>query len=184
VTYARENKIPFLGICLGMQCSVIEYSRNVAGLAKANSSEIDPHIKHPVIDLLPDQNGISYKGGTMRLGAWPCQLKKKTLAYAAYKKREILERHRHRYEFNSKFRLQLEEAGLTISGVSPDGNLVEIIEIPNHPWFVAVQFHPEFKSTPIIPHPLFKDFIHASLKKSRLEEKELFSMESGSALVT
>mgnify|MGYP001188425616 FL=1 len=182
VTYARENKIPFLGICLGMQCSVIEYSRNVAGLAKANSSEVDPHIKHPVIDLLPDQNGISYKGGTMRLGAWPCQLKKKTLAYAAYKKREISERHRHRYEFNNKFRLQLEETGLTISGVSPDGNLVEIIEIPNHPWFVAVQFHPEFKSTPIIPHPLFKDFIHASLKKSRLEEKELFSMESGSAV--
>ena len=183
VTYARENKIPFLGICLGMQCSVIEYARNVAGLTQANSAEIDPDVKHPVIDLLPDQNGISYKGGTMRLGAWPCQLKKKTFAYAAYKKREISERHRHRYEFNNKFRLQLEEAGLIISGVSPDGNLVEIVEVPNHPWFVAVQYHPEFRSTPMNSHPLFKDFIHASLK-SRVAEKELFSTKAGSALVS
>ena len=183
VTYARENKIPFLGICLGMQCSVIEYARNVAGLTQANSAEIDPDVKHPVIDLLPDQNGISYKGGTMRLGAWPCQLKKKTFAYAAYKKREISERHRHRYEFNNKFRLQLEEAGLIISGVSPDGNLVEIVEAPNHPWFVAVQYHPEFRSTPMNSHPLFKDFIHASLK-SRVAEKELFSTKAGSALVS
>ncbi|MDP6626025.1 MAG: CTP synthase, partial [Nitrospinota bacterium] len=183
VTYARENKIPFLGICLGMQCSVIEYARNVAGLTQANSAEIDPDVKHPVIDLLPDQNGISYKGGTMRLGAWPCQLKKKTFAYAAYKKREISERHRHRYEFNNKFRLQLEEAGLIISGVSPDGNLVEIVEAPNHPWFVAVQYHPEFRSTPMNSHPLFKDFIHASLK-SRVAEKELFSAKAGSTLVS
>ena len=171
VLYARENKIPFLGICLGMQCSVIEYARNVAGIKNANSSEIEPDTPQPVIDLMADQNGVSNKGGTMRLGAWPCQLKKKTFAYAAYKNREIFERHRHRYEFNNKYRLPLEEAGLIISGVSPDGNLVEIIEAPSHPWFVAVQFHPEFKSTPLKPHPLFKDFIHASLKNKRAKKK-------------
>lgn len=165
VTYARENKIAFFGICLGMQCSVIEYARNVACLNKANSSEKEPNTNYPVIDLMPEQNSVSDKGGTMRLGAWPCQLKKKTFTYAAYKKREISERHRHRYEFNNKYRLQLEEAGLIISGVSPNGNLVETIEVPDHPWFVAVQFHPEFKSTPMNPHPLFRDFIHASLKK-------------------
>lgn len=170
VTYARENKVPFFGICLGMQCCVMEFARNVAGIKNANSSEIEGTTE-PVIDLMAEQNGVSNKGGTMRLGAWPCQLKKKTFAYTAYKKREISERHRHRYEFNNKYRLQLEEAGLIISGVSPDGNLVEIVEAPNHPWFVAVQFHPEFKSSPMKPHPLFKEFIRTSLK-NRLTEKK------------
>ncbi len=186
VTYARENKIPFLGICLDMQCFVVEYARNIARIKNANSSEIEPGTPEPVIDLMAEQNGILNKGGTMRLGAWPCQLKKKTFAYAAYKKREISERHRHRYEFNNKYRLQLEETGLIISGVSPDGNLVEIVESPNHPWFVAVQFHPEFKSKPIKPHPLFRDFIKASLKnkfngkktaESSIKQEEIFVRE-------
>lgn len=185
IRYARENNVPFFGICLGMQCAVIEYARNVVGLKNAGSAEMEPGTTHPVIDLMLEQNNTSNKGGTMRLGAWPCQLKKKTFAYSAYKKREIFERHRHRYEFNNKYRLQLEETGLIISGVSPNGNLVEIIEVPNHPWFIAVQFHPEFKSTPMNPHPLFKDFVRASLKRNQrlpettVKQEEIFTKEAG-----
>ncbi|MBI5183918.1 MAG: CTP synthase [Nitrospinae bacterium] len=164
IQYARENKIPFFGICLGMQCAVIEFARNVGNLKEANSSEFAPDTPHPVIDLLSDQDAKGDKGGTMRLGAYPCQLKKNSFAYKAYGKREIYERHRHRYEFNNKYRLQMEEAGLSISGISPDGNLVEIIEIEDHPWFIGGQFHPEFKSSPMNPHPLFREFIKMAIE--------------------
>ena len=168
IKYARENKIPFFGICLGMQCAVIEFARSICGLSDANSSEFSQSTTHPVIDILPEQNNVTYKGGTMRLGAYRCQLRKDSLAFKAYGKKEISERHRHRFEFNNKYRMQLEEAGLKISGLSPEGNLVEIIEIEGHPWFLAGQFHPEFKSSPKNPHPLFREFIRASLnyKKS------------------
>ncbi|RMF90178.1 MAG: hypothetical protein D6736_07220, partial [Nitrospinota bacterium] len=152
------------GICLGMQCAVIELARNVCGLADANSSEFDPDTPHPVIDLMPDQVGIEAKGGTMRLGAYPCHLRVDSLAYTAYGSECISERHRHRYEVNNAYREQLEKAGMRITGLSPDGQLVEIVELADHPWFVAGQFHPEFKSTPRDPHPLFRDFIRAALK--------------------
>lgn len=165
IKMARENKVPFFGICLGMQCAVIEFARNVCGLGEANSSEFDPSTTHPVIDILPEQNNIINKGGTMRLGAYRCQLRKDSLAFRSYGKKEISERHRHRYEFNNKYRMQLEEAGLKISGLSPEGNLVEIIEIEEHPWFLAGQFHPEFQSSPKNPHPLFREFIKAALNK-------------------
>ncbi len=167
IKYARENKIPFFGICLGMQCAVIEFARNICGLTDANSSEFSQSTTHPVIDILPEQNNITYKGGTMRLGAYRCQLRKDSLAFKAYGKKEISERHRHRYEFNNKYRMQLEEAGLKISGLSPEGNLVEIIEIEGHPWFLAGQFHPEFKSSPKNPHPLFREFIKAALNNKK-----------------
>ncbi len=165
IKYARENKIPFFGICLGMQCAVIEFARSICGLSDANSSEFSQSTIHPVIDILPEQNNIIYKGGTMRLGAYRCQLRKDSLAFKAYGKKEISERHRHRFEFNNKYRMQLEEAGLKISGLSPEGNLVEIIEIEDHPWFLAGQFHPEFKSSPKNPHPLFREFIKAALNQ-------------------
>ncbi|MBI5747694.1 MAG: CTP synthase [Nitrospinae bacterium] len=165
IKYARENKIPFFGICLGMQCAVIEFARSICGLTDANSSEFSQSTTHPVIDILPEQNNIIYKGGTMRLGAYRCQLRKDSLAFKAYGKKEISERHRHRFEFNNKYRMQLEEAGLKISGLSPEGNLVEIIEIEGHPWFLAGQFHPEFKSSPKNPHPLFREFIRAALNQ-------------------
>jgi len=161
IRMAREKKIPFFGICLGMQCSVIEYARHVCGWEKANSSEFDEKTPFPVIDLLPGQAVDIRKGGTMRLGSYPCMLRKKSFAYTAYGVREIAERHRHRYEFN-KFRLELEESGLKVSGISPNGNLVEIVEVENHPWFLAVQFHPEYKSSPRNPHPLFASFIKSS----------------------
>jgi CTP synthase len=162
IQYAREKKIPFFGICLGMQCAVIEFGRNVAGLAKANSSEFDPRTPHPVIDLLADQRKVTEKGGTMRLGAYPCRVEKGTKAYEAYREVEISERHRHRFEFNNTYREKLTQAGLVLAGLSPDGRLVEMIELSQHPWFVAVQFHPEFKSRPQEPHPLFRDFIKAA----------------------
>jgi CTP synthase len=165
VKFAREQRIPYLGICFGMQFSVIEYARNVAGLAGANSSEVDPNTPHPVIDLLPEQREIEDKGATMRLGNWPCVLKPGTRAYKAYGTERIAERHRHRYEFNPEYRQALEhEAGLVVSGTSPDGRLVEIVEVADHPWFVACQFHPEFASTPFRPSPLFVDFIAAARK--------------------
>jgi CTP synthase len=170
IKMARENKVPFFGICLGMQCAVIEFARNVCGLGEANSSEFDPSTTHPVIDILPEQNNIINKGGTMRLGAYRCQLRKDSLAFRSYGKKEISERHRHRYEFNNKYRMQLEEAGLKISGLSPEGNLVEIIEIEEHPWFLAGQFHPEFQSSPKNPHPLFREFIKASLNRKLKHE--------------
>lgn len=167
ITYARENKIPFFGICLGMQCSVIEYARNVLMFGDANTSEINPESKHPVIDLMPEQKDIEDMGGTMRLGAYPCRLVEGTNSSAAYNGTELIyERHRHRYEFNNEFRKALEESGLVIAGVSPNERLVEIVELKQtvHPWFVGVQFHPEFKSRPNKPHPLFRDFIEAAKK--------------------
>ena len=164
VQFARENKVPYFGICLGMHCAVIEFARHVASLKNANSSEFSTTSPYLVIDLLPDQNADGDMGGTMRLGEYPCQLRKKSKAYNAYGKREIEERHRHRYEFNNMYRIQMEEAGLKISGLSPNGNLVEIIELEDHPWFLAGQFHPEFKSSPMRPHPLFRDFVASSLK--------------------
>jgi len=164
VKIAREQRIPYFGICFGMQFSVIEFARNVAGLEGANSTEVDPNTPHPVIDLLPGQDDIEDKGGTMRLGDWPCVLEAGTRAHKAYKQERIAERHRHRYEFNPEYRERLEAAGLILSGSSPDGRLVEMIEIEDHPWFVACQFHPEFGSTPFSPHPLFVDFIDAASK--------------------
>ena len=167
IKYARENKIPFLGICLGMQCTVIEFARNVLGLSDAHTSEII-ETKNPVIDLMLDQKNVDELGGTMRLGAYPCKLTEGTFSYDAYGTEVIYERHRHRYEFNNKFRSALTEKGLIISGVSPDEKLVEIVEISKeiHPWFVGVQFHPELKSRPNRPHPLFKDFVSAAIKKA------------------
>jgi CTP synthase len=164
IKYARENKIPFFGICLGMQCAVIEFGRNVLGYKAANTSEINPETLYPVIDLMPDQKNIDEKGGTMRLGAYPCKLSGSTFSQKAYGEEMIYERHRHRYEFNNEFRSAMSEAGLVIAGVSPDERLVEIVEINDHPWFVGVQFHPELKSRPNRPHPLFVDFIKASLE--------------------
>ncbi|MDF2672369.1 MAG: synthase [Clostridiales bacterium] len=165
IKYARENNVPLFGICLGMQCAVIELARNVLGYKDANTSEINPDSKHPVIDLMPEQREIDEKGGTMRLGLYPCKLQEGTFSYAAYKDEVIYERHRHRYEFNNEFRTQITSAGMVLSGTSPDDRLVEIVEIPSHKWFVGVQFHPEFKSRPNRSHPLFRDFIKASLEK-------------------
>jgi len=164
IKYLRENKKPFFGICLGMQMAVMEVARNIAGLAGANSVEFDPDTKYPVVDLMEGQRGIEAKGGTMRLGAYPCTVKKGTHAYKAYASTEVSERHRHRFEVNNEFRSELEKAGLEFSGVSPDGTLVEIVEFRDHPWFLGCQFHPEFKSSPASPHPLFKDFVKAVLK--------------------
>ena len=164
VRYAREKGIPFLGICLGMQMAVIEYARTVLELRGANSTEMDEHTVHPVIDLMEDQKHVTHKGGTMRLGAWKCDLVEGTKTFDAYGEHHITERHRHRYEFNDQYRDQLEKAGLKISGVNPDTGLVEAIELPDHPWFVGVQFHPEYKSTVASPHPLFVAFVAAAYK--------------------
>lgn len=175
--YARENKVPYFGICLGMQLAVVEFARNVAQMERAHSSEIDEKTPFPVIYLMTEwyddqtqsvqkRDEGSEKGGTMRLGAYPCRLVKDTVAYEAYDQENISERHRHRYEFNNELRGQLEEAGLVISGTSPKGDLVEIVELSDHPWYIGCQFHPEFKSRPMDPHPLFRDFIKAALAKS------------------
>jgi CTP synthase len=166
VRWAREHGKPFLGICFGMQMAVIEFARHVCGLEKANSTEVDPATPHPVIHLMDDQKDVTKKGGTMRLGDYPCVLKDGTLARRLYGRKQVLERHRHRYEFNNAYRQQLEKAGLVCSGTSPDGRLVEMIELPDHPWFVATQAHPEFKSRPMDCHPLFKGFIKAALQQS------------------
>ena len=163
--YARENNVPYLGICLGMQIAVIEFARHVLGWADAHSTEMAPQTAHPVIDLMPDQVGVAAKGGTMRLGQYPCVLAADSRARALYGQSEISERHRHRYEFNNDFRERITAAGLVPTGTSPDGRLVEIVENPAHPWFVGVQFHPEFKSRPDRPHPLFKGFVAAALEK-------------------
>ena len=164
IRYARENNIPFMGICLGMQMAVIEFARNVLGLENANSTEMDENVKYPVINLMEDQKEVTDMGGTMRLGAWDCVLDKDSKAFHAYEKENISERHRHRYEFNSDFKEQIEAAGMKATGVNPKTGLVEVVEIPTHPWFVAVQYHPEYKSTVLNPHPLFKDFVNASLE--------------------
>ncbi|OGL46200.1 MAG: CTP synthase [Candidatus Schekmanbacteria bacterium RBG_13_48_7] len=164
ITYAREHKVPFLGICLGMQCAVIEFARNVCGWKDAHSAEFFPKSSHLVIDYMIDQKGINDKGGTMRLGSQPCALVENTFSYKAYGIKEINERHRHRLEFNPAYKQELEEKGLKVAGTSPDGKLVEIVEIPDHPWFVGVQFHPELKSKPMEPHPLFIEFVRAALE--------------------
>ncbi len=164
IKYARENKVPFLGICLGMQLASVEFARNVLGHADANSAEINPETNYPIIDLLPEQKDIEDLGGTLRLGIFPCKLEENTKAFAAYNDEVVYERHRHRYEFNNQFRQEMEQAGFIFSGTSPDGRLVEIIELADHPWFVASQFHPEFISRPTKPQPLFRDFVEASLK--------------------
>jgi CTP synthase len=176
IRYAREEGLPFLGICLGLQCAVVEFARNVVGWKGANSSEFDPQTQYPVIDLLPEQKGVEDMGGTMRLGLYPCTLEPGSKAWVAYKQEKIQERHRHRYEVNNKFRAELEARGMKFSGLSPDGRLVEIVEIPDRPWFVGSQFHPEFKSRPDRPHPLFRDFIGAALayRNKRTEEKASF----------
>ena len=161
--YARENNVPYFGLCLGMQIAVIDFARNKVGLKGANSTEFDPNTAYPVIDIMGDQKEVEEKGATMRLGACPCSLKNDTLASASYGKEEVSERHRHRFEFNNEYRKQLEDAGLVISGINPDRNLVEIIEVKEHPWFLAVQFHPEFQSKPNKAHPLFASFIEAAL---------------------
>ncbi len=163
IQYARTNKIPFFGLCLGMQCAVIEYSRNHCGLDGANSTEFDPDTPHPVIDLMPEQLAVEEKGGTMRLGVYPCKVMEETLTEAAYRDEIIYERHRHRFEFNNAYRQMLTEAGMVIGGTLPSGRLVEIIELRDHPWFLGTQFHPEFKSRPNKPHPLFRDFVRAAL---------------------
>ncbi|MDD5771910.1 MAG: CTP synthase [bacterium] len=165
IQYARENNIPFFGICLGMQCAVIEFAKNVLKLEKANSSEFDKNSPHPVIDLMLDQKNVDDKGGTMRLGAYPCIAKKGTLLNKIYGKTRIKERHRHRYEFNNNYRQQFEKSNFIFSGLSPNKKLVEVIELNNHPWFIAVQYHPEFKSKPDNAHPLFREFIKAAMEK-------------------
>ncbi|MEV2873186.1 CTP synthase [Paenibacillus larvae] len=166
IRYARDKKIPFFGICLGMQVAVIEYARNVAGLDGANSSEINPTTPFPVIDLLPEQKDIENLGGTMRLGLYPCKLAEGSLARNCYQDELVYERHRHRYEFNNEYRERIESTGLKISGTSPDGRLVEIVEMPDHPWFLAVQFHPEFTSRPNRPQPLFREFVKAAFQRN------------------
>lgn len=163
IRYARENKIPFFGICLGMQCAVIEFGRNVLGLKGAHSSEMDANTPYPVIDLLEAQKKVTNKGGTMRLGAYPCQLAEGTLAFSIYGKHTIYERHRHRYEFNNEYLSDYEKAGMKATGINPEGGLVEIVELPDHPWFVGVQFHPEYKSTVENPQPLFVNFVKAAV---------------------
>jgi len=189
VKYARENKIPYFGICLGMQVAVIEFARNVANMKNAHSSEFDCDAPYPVIYLMKEwyddktetiqkRDITSDKGGTMRLGAYPCHIINETFVYKAYGISDISERHRHRYEFNNEYKERLEEKGLVISGSSPNGELVEIVEIKNHPWFLGCQFHPEFKSRPMDPHPLFRDFIKASLKKAKNQTSDLVKSSS------
>ncbi|MFD0976160.1 CTP synthase [Salinimicrobium gaetbulicola] len=167
VRFARENNLPFLGICLGMQMAVIEFARNVLKLKNANSTEMDPNTPHPVIDLMEEQKEITHMGGTMRLGSWKCSLKEGSIAESVYGTREIAERHRHRYEYNNKYADKLETQGMVSTGINPDTKLVEIVEIPEHPWFIGVQYHPEYKSTVANPHPLFVAFVKAAKEYSK-----------------
>ena len=183
IEYARTNNLPFLGLCLGMQCCAIEWARNVAHLKDANSSEFDPESPNPIINILPEQQDVIDLGGTMRLGTYPCRLKPETLACSLYENEVIYERHRHRYEFNNAYRSLLIETGYEISGTSPDGRLVEIIEMPSHPFFIATQFHPEFRSRPNNPHPLFLGFVKAALKKNSLSNTEDAKQEVESSAV-
>jgi CTP synthase len=169
---ARERGIPFLGICLGLHCALIEIGRDVVGLDMANSSEFDPATQHPVIHLMEEQKNIANLGGTMRLGAYPCHLQEGTLAHRCYGRTEVSERHRHRYEVNNAYREAFAEAGLVFSGLSPDGSLVEILELRDHPFFIGVQFHPELKSRPRNPHPLFREFVAAAVQHQKLARQE------------
>jgi CTP synthase len=171
VRYARENQIPFFGICLGMQCASVEFARNVLGIADACSSEIDSQTPNPVIDIMEEQKNITQMGGTMRLGSYPCQIRVNTKAHEAYQNLLINERHRHRYEFNNKYLDQFEEAGMICSGINPESKLVEIIELQNHPYFVGTQFHPELKSTVENPHPLFVSFVKAALNYALVQSE-------------
>lgn len=180
IEYARKNKIPFLGLCLGMQLAIVEFARNVVGFKDAHSAELDPATTHPVIHLMPEQDGVEDLGGTLRLGSYPCVLDKDSKAYEVYGQENIAERHRHRYEVNNYYRDDLIKNGMKLSGLSPDGRIVEIIEIPEHPWFVATQAHPEFKSRPNRPHPLFKGFVGAAIKLS--EEKQKVNFEEKAKL--
>ena len=164
IRYAREHGVPFLGLCLGMQLAIVEFARDVVGFRDAHSAELNPDTTHPVIHIMPDQIGIEDIGGTLRLGSYPCVLDKSSKAYALYGKEEIHERHRHRYEVNNDYRDDLTSHGMLLSGLSPDGRIVEMVEIPSHPWFIATQAHPELKSRPNRPHPLFKGFVEAALK--------------------
>lgn len=168
IKFARENNVPFLGICLGMQCAVIEFARNVLGFKDANSTEMNPGTTNPVIDLLEAQKKVTRKGGTMRLGAYPCNISEDSKAWEIYKHKEITERHRHRYEFNNEYLQDFEKAGMVASGINPEGGLVEVVEIKDHPWFVGVQFHPEYKSTVANPHPLFVHFVKAAIEVAKL----------------
>jgi CTP synthase len=173
IQYARENQIPFLGLCLGMQCSVIEWAQHIAGLEDANSVEFEPDAANPVINLLPEQQDVVDLGGTMRLGLYPCRLAPNTLAFSLYQEEVVYERHRHRYEFNNAYRNLFLDTGYVISGTSPDGRLVEMIELPQHPFFIATQFHPEFRSRPSSPHPLFKGFMQAAVRMSAAVQAQL-----------
>ena len=166
IKYARENNVPFLGICLGMQCAVIEFARNVLNYGDAHSSEMNPETPHPVIDILQSQKKVTHKGGTMRLGSYPCSIVENTLVSEIYSDSKINERHRHRYEFNNEYLEEFESKGMIASGINPESGLVEIIEIKKHPWFVGVQFHPEYKSTVANPHPLFVSFVKATINQS------------------
>ena len=168
--YARENNVPYLGLCLGMQLAIVEFARHVCGFNDAHSIELDPQTTHPIIHLMADQDGVEDIGGTLRLGAYPCVLEKDSLAHKLYGEENISERHRHRYEVNNYYREDLEKAGLLLSGLSPDGRIVEMCELPSHPWFIATQAHPEFKSRPNRPHPLFRGFIGASLEYANKHE--------------
>jgi CTP synthase len=163
--YARTNDVPYLGVCLGMQCAVVEFARNVLGLEGAHSTEINPKTKHPVIDLMEEQKSVTEKGGTMRLGGYKCELLHGSEAWKCYKKEEVTERHRHRYEFNNKYLTEFRNAGMIPCGINPQSGLVEIVEIPSRRWFVGVQFHPEYSSTVIKPHPLFVGFVKACISK-------------------
>ena len=171
VTYARENRIPFFGICLGMQCAVVEFARNVLDLPGASSSEMDPNTPYAVISMMEDQKKILNKGGTMRLGSYPCEIAEGTLAYSVYQTGQINERHRHRYEFNNSFLERFQEAGMVASGINPDSGLVEIIEIPGHPFFIGSQYHPELKSTVLNPHPLFMGFVKAAMQYAEAQKE-------------
>jgi CTP synthase len=171
IRYARENKIPFLGICLGMQCAVVEFGRNVLGYTDAHSTEMNPSTPFPVIDIMEEQKKIHIKGGTMRLGSYPCKIKPDTKIWEVYQKAEIVERHRHRFEFNNKYLAEYEKAGMIPVGINEQNNLVEIIELKDHPWFVGVQFHPEYKSTVAMPHPLFVHFVKATIQHHKVQTK-------------
>ena len=168
IRYARENNVPFLGLCLGMQLSIVEFVRNVVGYNDAHSIELDPNTTHPVIALMPDQNGVEDIGGTLRLGSYECHLDAASKAYRLYGNEVIHERHRHRYEVNNDFRAALTGHGMKLSGKSPDGRIIEMIELPKHPWFIATQAHPELKSRPNRPHPLFAGFIRAALQQENI----------------
>jgi CTP synthase len=171
IKYAREKKVPFLGICLGMQCAVIEFGRNVLGLKDAHSTEMNPATPFPVIDIMEEQKKVDKKGGTMRLGSYPCTLKADTRIWDVYQSKDIVERHRHRFEFNNTYLDEYQKAGMVAVGINEQNNLVEIIELKDHPWFIAVQFHPEYKSTVAAPHPLFVHFVKAAIKYKKVQTK-------------